>query len=471
MPLRSWLVPPSSRETPNLRQRSRRSPRKGRARRALALEVLESRTLLTGTPTATLQLLPATGPKVTIAVDTFQFGFHIPITIGSSSSGAGAGKVTVDDLDATASYSANSPLMLKQLVTGQFYDRAILTQNDANGKALAVWTLGQVFVTSDAISGSSAGPVAPDEDLKFAFVSITEAAAPEVPTGHVTSASWDQVTNTASGPAVTTAPDPTAQYPADPAVTAVLTLQPLSGPSVTLPIDSYQFGFDNTGTIGSSSSGAGAGKATFDALDVTLPLGNASPALLAALTGGSHYDTATLTLETLGSGRSAVTVYAWAFNQVFVTDDVVSGSAGAAPEESVSFAFGAAVQKYVPQNPDGTLGTPVITGWSQVNNSSTSSDIPTFDVSTAAAAPLSAAATPLTAAVDATASAASSAAVAPPSGLTLTLSGGTAPALTVPIDLNIFQFGFSKPVTLTSTGATTGSPKFDALSVTTRASA
>ncbi len=203
----------------------------------------------------------------------------------------------------------------------------------------------------------------------------------------MTSASWDQGTNTASGPTLTTAPDLSAQYPADPAATAVLTLSNATGgTSVTLPIDSYKFGFHNTGTIGSDT-----GKATFNALDVTLPLSNGSPALLTALTerrplpaGDANPEDARV--RQVGGHRLCLGVQPGLRHRRRGHRLRRRGA-----EESVSFAFGAAAQKYVPQNPDGTLGTPVITGWSYVNNSSSSSDIPTtFDL-TVAPAPLSAA--------------------------------------------------------------------------------
>jgi hypothetical protein len=53
--------------------------RKQAARKALALEVLEDRTLLSGTPTATLQLLPAAGQstpnsKLQAAIQSFSGG-------------------------------------------------------------------------------------------------------------------------------------------------------------------------------------------------------------------------------------------------------------------------------------------------------------------------------------------------------------------------------------------------------------
>ncbi len=240
----------------------------------------------------TLQLTDVNNQTTSINIDTFRFGFHNATTIGSSG-GTGAGTPTFDALDVSIALGNASPGLFAALTMGTQYTTATLTQKDANGKALAVWTLGHAFLTSDTISGD--GLDTPEEELKFVFKSITEATASGMSGVPAASASWDQVTNTASGPPLTTAPDPAAQYPADPAATAVLTLSNATGgTSVTLPIDSYQFGFHNTPSFG---SGGTTSKATFDALDVTLPLSNGSPALLTALTSAAHYQQATLTLK------------------------------------------------------------------------------------------------------------------------------------------------------------------------------
>src|SRR5262249_22673096 len=80
MTIRSWLRNLLSRKTANHLGHSRTSPRKRAVRKVPALEVLEDRTLLTGTPTATLQLLPAPGQStpaaVTLLLSSFQLGFH-----------------------------------------------------------------------------------------------------------------------------------------------------------------------------------------------------------------------------------------------------------------------------------------------------------------------------------------------------------------------------------------------------------
>src|SRR5262245_47523097 len=151
MTIRSWARKLFARRPSKTRKRSRTSPRMSKIRSPLSLEVLEDRTLLNGTPSATLQLLPPAGQStpaaVTLNLDHFQFGFHKPVPpIGS---GIAGGIASFDALDVIASYTANSPQLFAQLVTGQNYDSAVLTQKDASGNPVAVWALSTVFVTDD----------------------------------------------------------------------------------------------------------------------------------------------------------------------------------------------------------------------------------------------------------------------------------------------------------------------------------
>ena len=221
---------------------------------------------------------------MTLALDSYQFGFENPTTIGSS--GAGAGKLTFDDLTVSAPLSGASPQLFNVLATGSHYDTAVLTQSNAAGDPEAEWALGTVYLTSDGIA--DAGAAVPAETFQLIFGSLTEVTS-------ANTASWNQITNTENGPAppagVTLAALPTASAPA-----LTLDLQPLSGsnlPAVTLDLSSYQFGFENSTTIG--SSGSGTGKTTFDDLTVSAPLSGASPQLFDVLATGNHYDTAVLT--------------------------------------------------------------------------------------------------------------------------------------------------------------------------------
>src|SRR5262249_30023427 len=151
MTIRSWLRNLLSRKTANHLGHSRTSPRKRAVRKVPALEVLEDRTLLTGTPTATLQLLPAPGQStpaaVTLLLSSFQLGFHRQIGPNSVAS--------FDELDVRAPYTANSPLLFGQLTKGQAYPSAVLTQRDGSGNTVGIWALNDVHLTDDAVTGSS----------------------------------------------------------------------------------------------------------------------------------------------------------------------------------------------------------------------------------------------------------------------------------------------------------------------------
>src|SRR5260221_672264 len=111
-------------------------------RRRLTIEALEHRTLLTGTPSVTLELIPGVGsslPAVTLTLDSYQFGFVNATTIGSATSGAGAGKATFNELTVTDPLSGASPQLFAALVAGGHYQTAVLTQRNGAGDPVAEW--------------------------------------------------------------------------------------------------------------------------------------------------------------------------------------------------------------------------------------------------------------------------------------------------------------------------------------------
>jgi hypothetical protein len=152
------------------------APRR-KAPKAPVLEVLEDRTLPSGTPIITLQLLPAAGQStpapVTLALDSFQLSFHHRIGPNSVAS--------FDALDVTAPYTANSPLLFGQLTIGQAYPSAVLTQKDGSGNTVGIWALNDVHVTDDAVTGSGSG--LPSEELKFAFAELGQGVGHNQQTG------------------------------------------------------------------------------------------------------------------------------------------------------------------------------------------------------------------------------------------------------------------------------------------------
>jgi hypothetical protein len=146
-----------------------------------------------------------------------------------------------------------------------------------------------------------------------------------------------------------------------PAVTN-LTLQLAGGTdptaSLSLNLDAFQFGFHNSATIGSATGGAGAGKASFDALDVSTALSDASPELFAALASGRHYETATLT-ETNAAGQP---IASWVLGTVFVTDDLLTDNGFDPPAEELKFAFGAITEVTNPNQASWSIIAQTATG-------------------------------------------------------------------------------------------------------------
>jgi type VI protein secretion system component Hcp len=323
----SWLGNLFARKTPKTRGPARISSARKRGCKPLTLEVLEDRTLPSGTPAATLQLIPSAiqgSSAVTLPLDSFHFRFHHTSIIGGSSGGgSGTENASFDALDVTTTYNADSPQLLAQLTQAKAYDKAFLTLPDAGNGTVAVWSLATVLVTEDKVTNNSAG--LPAEELQFAFDAIRQANS----TG---SASWSLLTNNPDDGLGLPAGVTLSPLPGPP--TTNLTLQLASAnataatfanvPAATINLNAFQFGFHNTVTSGSASGSAGAGKPSFDDLDVTAALSNASPALFNALVTGSHYDTATLTENNARGQPIAV----WVLGFVFVTDDALTGTDG-----------------------------------------------------------------------------------------------------------------------------------------------
>lgn len=138
-----------------------------------------------------------------------------------------------------------------------------------------------------------------------------------------------------------------------------------------IEIAEFSFGLENAINIGSTSGGAGAGKATFKEFTIRKHVDLVTPALIKALCTGSHFGDAWLYIRKAGgtstpAGQAYVTVR---MKMVFVTNIEFAGSSGDdVPVETVTFKYGAIDFSYKPQDPTGKLGMEVKAIWSQVKN-------------------------------------------------------------------------------------------------------
>jgi type VI secretion system secreted protein Hcp len=137
-----------------------------------------------------------------------------------------------------------------------------------------------------------------------------------------------------------------------------------------IDVETFSWGESNTTTLGApaTGSGAGAGKARFDSLFIITRVSSASPQLALMVASGKHAQTAVLTARKAGGTQQEY--YKVTFGTVFVTQYRSMAVAGTdlIPRDEISLAFGQYVIEYRPQLKDGTLGSPIMNGWSQITN-------------------------------------------------------------------------------------------------------
>ncbi len=145
-------------------------------------------------------------------------------------------------------------------------------------------------------------------------------------------------------------------------------------PYKAIEITSFSFGIENSTTIGSSSAGAGSGKAVLGKFTIEKLTDNCTPDFFIACGTGGHYTKAHLVLRKVGGSNAGATVKVdfikYDFSLVFVTKlDWKGAKDDEAPSETIEFAYGALKITYTPQDKNGNPITPQkIACWNQVNN-------------------------------------------------------------------------------------------------------
>lgn len=134
---------------------------------------------------------------------------------------------------------------------------------------------------------------------------------------------------------------------------------------VTIEVLSVSFDIEQTLNIGSQSSGAGAGKITFNPFSITRRPDAHSADFWQRACSGTAYRKATLTASRPGAAAPFVT---FTMGLVAVKTVAVSADESADITETVTFEYGQAAYGAVSQNPDGSLGSLVSAGWDRVKN-------------------------------------------------------------------------------------------------------
>ena len=137
-----------------------------------------------------------------------------------------------------------------------------------------------------------------------------------------------------------------------------------------IAIKSFSMGTENKTTIGSQTSGAGAGKATFDELTITKDVDATSPLLYKQMAMGQNIPSMELIARKAGANGSAPIYQRYYFNMSFITSQKQSGD-GEGIQETLTFAYGAMQMTSLKQTSTAAVPTSVFSSWSVVLNNST----------------------------------------------------------------------------------------------------
>jgi len=161
-----------------------------------------------------------------------------------------------------------------------------------------------------------------------------------------------------------------AAMPLEAASDYLLVLDGIAGESTdakyprSIEVESFSFGAANAGTT-TGGTGGGAGKVSFSDISFMKRLDKASPLLYLHCAQGKHIPTATLYVRK--AGDKPVEYYVVKLTDVLISSVQTSGG-GDVVMESLSLNFSKIEFSYAAQKPDGSLETPVKSGWDIAEN-------------------------------------------------------------------------------------------------------
>ena len=133
-------------------------------------------------------------------------------------------------------------------------------------------------------------------------------------------------------------------------------------------IEDFSFDVEQTLNIGSQSSGAGAGKITFNPFSITRKIDRASPLLFQMACSGTAFESVAIGARKASGGDQSGTIYLVFLFKLVAVKTIGWAYDDEAPKETTTFEYGGLQVHYTVQNPDGSLGKTIPGGWNRVKN-------------------------------------------------------------------------------------------------------
>jgi type VI secretion system secreted protein Hcp len=127
-----------------------------------------------------------------------------------------------------------------------------------------------------------------------------------------------------------------------------------------IDVESWSWGETQVGASGGHGGGAGAGKVSMQDFTFTMQTNKASPTLMLACATGQHITEATLSARKAGGEQQD---YLKIVMQDLIIANFQLGASNEIPRDQVAINFSKISFEYKEQKPDGTLGSPVKTGY------------------------------------------------------------------------------------------------------------
>jgi len=155
---------------------------------------------------------------------------------------------------------------------------------------------------------------------------------------------------------------------ADPFVKAGADKGTRAGQCGLFEVEDYSFDIEQVLNIGSQSSGAGAGKVTFNPFSITRKIDCASPQFFQMACSGTPFQTVALGMrKSAGGNASGIFFVVFTFKLVAVKT-ISWAHDDESPKETVTFEYGGLNIMYTQQKPDGTPYPMDKGGWNRVKN-------------------------------------------------------------------------------------------------------
>jgi type VI secretion system Hcp family effector len=142
----------------------------------------------------------------------------------------------------------------------------------------------------------------------------------------------------------------------------------VANPSCVFEIESFGFGIENIVTIGSQSSGAGAGKVVFKPFHIDRRIDKSSPLIYEKCCAGTSFKRVALGFRKSSGGETSGLFFLRFDFKLVAAQGIDWSHDDESPKEGMDFMYGGLIMRYAQQNPDGSLMAEIPGGWNRVKN-------------------------------------------------------------------------------------------------------